>query len=189
MLLAQNVLDLMDVPAKVRAEADKLKKQNKDLANNVRNKGLLATRKPTRVRALSQELISVMSKPSVSRLECADLRWNARRVAKFASNVKDDEINALSEVSRDVDDATEWKVAIIGMELTDTLKQVLIQIEMESQAAISSIQGELERNESGASRNVVPCRAVLHNRVAEVCCTLLDTDSLMVDTEVINCSR
>lgn len=40
---------------------------------------------------------------------------------------------------------------------------------MESQGAISRIRAELQRGDSEALRNVATCRAVLHNRVSEVC--------------------
>lgn len=49
-------------------------------------------------------------------------------------------------------------------------------------AAILCFQARLEQDDSEAFRNVAACRAVFHNRVAEVCYTRTGTASPVVDS-------
>lgn len=79
-------------------------------------------------------------------------------------------------VSGEATDAAQRNVAIFGLELTDALKRVSTQIEMEPLAPILNIQAELEHDDSETLRNVATSRAVLHSRVAEVRCSLLETN-------------
>lgn len=85
-----------------------------------------------------------------------------------ASKIDDDVTNVLMAVSGKVTNASRRKVAIIELELKDSLKQVSTHVEIESRAAISHILAKLERHNSEALRSVVTCRALLHSRVARL---------------------
>lgn len=78
-------------------------------------------------------------------------------------------------MSREAGDATKRKVPFIRLNLKDVLKRVSTQVEMDSKAAILPIRAEPERDDSEALCNIAICRAVLHNREAEVRCSLLET--------------
>lgn len=88
--------------------------------------------------------------------------------------VKDDVNKVLMATPEVVTDAIKQKVSIIGLILKNVLIWVSPQIEMESQVPVLQIQAELESNSWGAFCNVATCQAVLHNRMAEVCQSLLE---------------
>lgn len=71
-------------------------------------------------------------------------------------------------------------LTITGLELNNVLKQVWLLMETELQTAILRTPAEPERDDSETFRNVANCRALLHDRVAEVHFSLPD----MVDFEV-----
>lgn len=51
------------------------------------------------------------------------------------------------------------------------------------QATISGIGEQLDRNDCGTMRNVAACRAVLHDCIAELCCTLPGRNGLVIGFE------
>lgn len=69
----------------------------------------------------------------------------------------DDVSYVLMAVSGEVTDATRRKVSIIGLDLEGALKRVSTQFEIESQAVISHIQAELERDDNEAPLKVAIC--------------------------------
>lgn len=101
-----------------------------------------------RVKALSQKLVSAKLKLACNCVEYANLRWNARNVAKNDSKVEDDVSNALVAVSKEVTVAAKQNVEIIANELKDVLKRVPTQIKMQLKYAISHIHERRERASS-----------------------------------------
>lgn len=63
------------------------------------------------------------------------------------------------------------------------MERVSTQIESESQASISRIRPELERDDSEAFQNVATCRSVSHSRVVEVCRSLSGMTEFVVDCD------
>lgn len=88
--------------------------------------------------------------------------------------------NALKAAFEKDADETKWRVSIIGSELMGALKQLSTQSRVKLQAATLLIRAVLKRSDSEALRNVVPCRTVFHNLVAEVRRCVPDTTNSVV---------
>lgn len=80
---------------------------------------------------------------------------------------EDDVCSALKAIVGEATDQTKWKVSNIGLELKGALKQMASPIEIERHVAILRIRNKPKCNDSEALQNVLTCRAVLHNLVAD----------------------
>lgn len=89
--------------------------------------------------------------------------------------------NALKAVSGEVTDATKQKVSIAGLELSEVLRHVLTQIEIELQDAILLIRTELKHDDSDALQIFAACWAVLHSAAVEARRSLPNTADSIVD--------
>lgn len=123
----------------------------------MRAKAAHATAKSALLEAVTEELSSVKSKLAARGVECAIYFSSAHSVANGASKVEDDMTNELMAVSGVLSDATTQMASIIELVQKDILTRASAQIVIESQAAISHIQGELDLDDSKALPNVVAC--------------------------------
>lgn len=180
MMPTQDVREFVVSSRNVWTDTEALGKRNMKLASEVqKKKRALATKKPAQLKSWTEELISVSSKLVTSCVESANSRWSAHSVAKGVSKVEEDVSNALKAMSSVVTDATRWVESITGSELKNALKQVSTQIETELPAAILRIRTEHESDDRETFLNVVTCRAVLFNHLAELCRSLPDTINLV----------
>lgn len=144
---------------------------------------------PARLKAVTEELVSVASKILTSREECANSHRIVHSVALGEGNVEEDVSSALIAVSGEGDDATNRKLSLIWPDLKNTLKEVMYQLEIESKGAILRIRTEHEHHDRGALQYVAAFRAMLHRRVTEVCCSLPDATNMVAvsngDTAVV----
>lgn len=181
-MLARNVREPMMHSGKIQAVAGALRKLNKELGGVARENNGLDTMESVRVKVVQHESVSGQPKLLISRVESANVRRNARSIIKNGGKVVEDVSSAPMTVSRVVTDAIKCNVAIIDLDLKDALKQVASPIETGANAANFCIHLELVCADNGLLRNVATCRAVLYNRVPEVCRTGRDMDSLVVDS-------
>lgn len=124
--------------------------------------------------AVFEKLASVVARLAAHSVEWANFWWSARIVTKGASKVTDNFGSALMAVSGEVAGAIKWIVLIIRLKLKDVLNRLSIQIETGSQAAISCVRSELERNTIEALQNVATSQSVLQSCTAEIRRSLLD---------------
>lgn len=94
----------------------------------MRERDARATVESVQLKEVTEELASVKSTLTISRVEDSDTRRSSSSIGKDASKVEYDVSKALVEVSGEVADSTSWKVSIIVIELKDFLKRVLAQI-------------------------------------------------------------
>lgn len=138
-MVTLDVLDLGSHSKKIRTDAEMLKKQSIILADKVQERDARATGDSAWLEAAREELASVKSKLSASRVEGASCGGSAHSITNGASTAVDDVSKALMAVLGEVADATKRKGAIIDLKLKQALKRVWPQIEMEPQDGILRI--------------------------------------------------
>lgn len=133
---------------KIQADAEAPRKRNTELTGEVREPMALALMVLARVKASSQELVSVKSKLGTSRVKSANSQWNTRSSGWNASKGEEDVSNALLAVSEKSTNSTKRDDFVIELDLKNALKRVSTRIVMELQPASSCTWMELARDES-----------------------------------------
>lgn len=133
---------------KIRVDAKNVIRRNVDLTSEIWKRNTQAMLESAPLKVVTKELAKVKSKQAAIRVDCAYSRWGPPCVAYGTNKVEDDVSKALVAASGEVVYAGKWKVSIIASELISALKRMSIQLETESQAAISRLRSELKRSDS-----------------------------------------